>query len=496
MKRGGRWRFGGGRGVSRSKRMKSPNRVSIKLGPITNESQRRLNDEEKGRKSTEREENSKENCVEEWRCTEMVPIVSKKEGEEWNGREEILQEELGERQERGNEGKRKERKESEGESMKSLRGNEEDSDGRKPCPVLSTSRTTNDDVVVIVNQGVEGKEKRKVEEVKGEGKGKKQDEEKKLVLTDLIPDRKVTSSSPSLELRSSEAKTSCLNPSPSTFPSSSDHRENHHLSKSILDRSSNVVGSRIQVYSVGNQYQDSNPGESNSAATTLFLNHRRIPSFLPPQQFKDRIKRRIMGRIRREQTLTEEEERIENDERGIAEDYERGIAEEDEGSEENGRRLSEKIQSNMESNYMTSGLRTGYQSSCNSIKRRCSNQVAQGGCQKGTTARAAIMDRARKRTLKMTIAIVLTFILCWTPYAVMVIWYQIHMSSALSMTPSWLMSLLWVFAYTNSVLDPFVHSNHLFRIRSLTTFLSGRRNTGGNNMNGSLSNEITIESHL
>lgn len=134
-----------------------------------------------------------------------------------------------------------------------------------------------------------------------------------------------------------------------------------------------------------------------------------------------------------------------------------------------------------------------HSSSTRGSQRKCQS-ANQTSNQKGTTARAAIMDRARKRTLKMTIAIVLTFILCWTPYAVMVIWYQVHMSSALSMTPSWLMSLLWVFAYTNSVLDPFVHSNHLFRV-SFAQFMT-RRRRAHDNLNGSLSNEITVESHL
>lgn len=129
--------------------------------------------------------------------------------------------------------------------------------------------------------------------------------------------------------------------------------------------------------------------------------------------------------------------------------------------------------------------------SCCAMKRSC---IQVNDNQKVTTARAAIMDRARKRTLKMTIAIVLTFILCWTPYAVMVIWFQVHFSSAVSMTPSWLMSFLWVFAYTNSVFDPFVHSNHLFRI-SFTRFKNNRRRAH-ETLNGSLSNEITIESHL
>lgn len=70
------------------------------------------------------------------------------------------------------------------------------------------------------------------------------------------------------------------------------------------------------------------------------------------------------------------------------------------------------------------------------------------------------MDRARRSTLKMTIAIVCTFILCWSPYAFMVIWYQLDKTSAQSL-PEWIMSTLFIFAFSSSCVNPFVHSKHL-----------------------------------
>ena len=40
------------------------------------------------------------------------------------------------------------------------------------------------------------------------------------------------------------------------------------------------------------------------------------------------------------------------------------------------------------------------------------------------------IEKARSRTLKLTILIVTVFIVCFTPYAVMVLWYQIDKASA------------------------------------------------------------------
>ena len=81
-------------------------------------------------------------------------------------------------------------------------------------------------------------------------------------------------------------------------------------------------------------------------------------------------------------------------------------------------------------------------------------------------ARDRNMERARKNTLKMTISIVVTFVLCWTPYAVIVMWYQIHWSSAEAI-PGWLTSALFIFAFSSSCLNPFLHSRHLLDFRDM-----------------------------
>lgn len=76
------------------------------------------------------------------------------------------------------------------------------------------------------------------------------------------------------------------------------------------------------------------------------------------------------------------------------------------------------------------------------------------------------MERALRNTLKMTVSIVVTFIFCWTPYAVMVIWFQVDIMSAREV-PQWLVSTFFIFAYSSSVVNPFLHSRHLLNCFSV-----------------------------
>ena len=99
---------------------------------------------------------------------------------------------------------------------------------------------------------------------------------------------------------------------------------------------------------------------------------------------------------------------------------------------------------------------------------------------------AGVLNRARARTLKMTVVMVCVFIFCWTPYYVISMWWVVvndHITLQLQM-PSHILSLqtmfllysrflvdkdsfskldsrlqqiLYIFACTNSVADPFVY---------------------------------------
>ncbi|NXW54214.1 GNRR2 protein, partial [Eurystomus gularis] len=74
------------------------------------------------------------------------------------------------------------------------------------------------------------------------------------------------------------------------------------------------------------------------------------------------------------------------------------------------------------------------------------------------------IPRARMRTLKMSIVIVLTFIICWTPYYLLGLWYWFspEMLTREKVPPS-LSHILFLFGLFNTCLDPLVYG--LFTVR-------------------------------
>ncbi|XP_031784266.1 adipokinetic hormone receptor isoform X1 [Nasonia vitripennis] len=72
------------------------------------------------------------------------------------------------------------------------------------------------------------------------------------------------------------------------------------------------------------------------------------------------------------------------------------------------------------------------------------------------------LGRARVRTLKMTIIIVLVFFICWTPYYVMSLWYWIDSVTATKVDLR-IQKALFLFACTNSCMNPIVYG--AFNIR-------------------------------
>ncbi|XP_011498625.1 PREDICTED: gonadotropin-releasing hormone II receptor isoform X2 [Ceratosolen solmsi marchali] len=72
------------------------------------------------------------------------------------------------------------------------------------------------------------------------------------------------------------------------------------------------------------------------------------------------------------------------------------------------------------------------------------------------------LGRARVRTLKMTIIIVLVFFICWTPYYVMSLWYWIDRVTAKKVDLR-IQRGLFIFACTNSCMNPIVYG--AFNIR-------------------------------
>ncbi|XP_037511749.1 adipokinetic hormone/corazonin-related peptide receptor variant I-like [Rhipicephalus sanguineus] len=73
------------------------------------------------------------------------------------------------------------------------------------------------------------------------------------------------------------------------------------------------------------------------------------------------------------------------------------------------------------------------------------------------------MQRAQYRTLRLTVVIVLAFFLCWTPYVVMVLWYQLDAESA-KHVDDYLQSSLFMFAVSNSCVNPLVYGSYTGRL--------------------------------
>ncbi|KAL1431238.1 hypothetical protein MTO96_014615 [Rhipicephalus appendiculatus] len=73
------------------------------------------------------------------------------------------------------------------------------------------------------------------------------------------------------------------------------------------------------------------------------------------------------------------------------------------------------------------------------------------------------MQRAQYRTLRLTVVIVLAFFFCWTPYVVMVLWYQLDAESA-KHVDDYLQSSLFMFAVSNSCVNPLVYGSYTGRL--------------------------------
>ncbi|XP_050352660.1 adipokinetic hormone/corazonin-related peptide receptor variant I isoform X1 [Nymphalis io] len=67
-----------------------------------------------------------------------------------------------------------------------------------------------------------------------------------------------------------------------------------------------------------------------------------------------------------------------------------------------------------------------------------------------------ILGRARARTLKMTVTIVLVFFTCWSPYYCYCMWYWIDKDSVKSLDPAF-QKAMWLFSCTNSCANPIVY---------------------------------------
>ncbi|XP_062707703.1 adipokinetic hormone/corazonin-related peptide receptor variant I-like isoform X3 [Aedes albopictus] len=83
-----------------------------------------------------------------------------------------------------------------------------------------------------------------------------------------------------------------------------------------------------------------------------------------------------------------------------------------------------------------------------------------------------VLGRAKRRTLKMTITIVMAFVICWTPYYVMSIWYWLDQKSAENVDQR-VQKGLFLFACTNSCMNPIVYGIYNVKLRKKKKTHSG-----------------------
>ncbi|XP_028835214.1 gonadotropin releasing hormone receptor 3 [Denticeps clupeoides] len=67
-----------------------------------------------------------------------------------------------------------------------------------------------------------------------------------------------------------------------------------------------------------------------------------------------------------------------------------------------------------------------------------------------------MIPKARLKTLKMTIIIVMSFVVCWTPYYLLGIWYWFQ-PEMLKVTPEYIHHILFVFGNLNTCCDPVIY---------------------------------------
>lgn len=84
------------------------------------------------------------------------------------------------------------------------------------------------------------------------------------------------------------------------------------------------------------------------------------------------------------------------------------------------------------------------------------------------------IPRARMRTLKMSIVIVLSFIICWTPYYLLGLWYWFFPDDLEGKVSHSLTHILFIFGLVNACLDPLIYGLFTIHFRKgLRRFYTG-----------------------
>lgn len=93
-----------------------------------------------------------------------------------------------------------------------------------------------------------------------------------------------------------------------------------------------------------------------------------------------------------------------------------------------------------------------------------------------------VLGRAKRKTLRMTITIVIVFVVCWTPYYVMSLWYWLDKESAKNVDQR-IQKILFLFACTNSCMNPVVYGIYNVRKKRTASPLKQQEKSCGSHTN-------------
>ncbi|XP_049871811.1 adipokinetic hormone/corazonin-related peptide receptor variant I-like [Pectinophora gossypiella] len=99
------------------------------------------------------------------------------------------------------------------------------------------------------------------------------------------------------------------------------------------------------------------------------------------------------------------------------------------------------------------------------LDEKCTHHHHRSGPVRLRRSDRRVLERARRRTLRMTVTIVAVFALCWLPYATMAMWYMIDRVSARRVSPK-VQDLLFAMAVSNSCMNPLVYGSYTLNLRA------------------------------
>uniref|UniRef100_A0A6P7GC95 Gonadotropin-releasing hormone II receptor-like n=1 Tax=Diabrotica virgifera virgifera TaxID=50390 RepID=A0A6P7GC95_DIAVI len=93
------------------------------------------------------------------------------------------------------------------------------------------------------------------------------------------------------------------------------------------------------------------------------------------------------------------------------------------------------------------------------------------------------IEKAKSRTLKMTITIVSVYLWCCTPYAVITLWYMLDRESA-ERLPQWLQETFFLMVATNSCVNPIIYGSYVINCKKNRKYITCFNKKQDCHMNG------------